>query len=346
MERRRRRAATSPAVRRIAPPGLASRPKADDLGAKPPPQPAPDQSVEAAPAAGPAALPPDEERRLRSALESARLVVAPTTVFSGVLFYFGWVYTAARAFYFGIDPSTLGYSNQDYVLRSADAVFLPAVTLLIVGLGLLWAHSLVWRRIAQGARPQQLRFALRAVALAGFLVLVDGATGVVGRPLVGPRSILTPLNLGTGVGLIAYAVSMQRKFAGPLRHDPERSPSWLPSVSATVVILILVVTLFAAVGDWAHVVGTDRARQLVQRIGTIPSVVVYSPQRLQLDATGVRVETVGGSDSAYRFRYSGLKLLIRSGGKYFLIPAQWTPADGVVIPLPDRNELRFEFTPG
>jgi hypothetical protein len=338
----RRQTAPWPLTRRVVPSGLASRPQPDHPGAEPPPA----QAVATPLPAGPVPAVAGDERRFRSALETARLVIAPTTLFTGVLFYFGWVYTAARAFYFGVDPSTLGYSTQDYILRSADPVFLPAGTVLIVGLALLWVHTLICRRTAMDHTPARLRFALRILALVGSLVLLNGVSGVVGPPLVGQRTILTPLSLGIGVGLMAYAVSMQHKLSGRPGQDPEHSPSWMPSVSATVVVLILVVTLFAAVGDWADTVGTQRARQLVRRIGTLPSVVVYSPQRLQLDATGVRVETLAGADSAYRFRYSGLKLLIRSGGKYFLIPARWTIADGVVIPLPDRNELRFEFTPG
>jgi hypothetical protein len=154
------------------------------------------------------------------------------------------------------------------------------------------------------------------------------------------------MSLGVGVGLIAYAMSMQRPLSAGSDDDQEQSPLWLPSATATVVVLILVVSLFAAVGDWADTMGTERARQLGRRIGALPSVVVYSAQRLQLDASGVRVETVGGDDSAYRFRYTGVKLLIRSGGKYFLIPASWTRSDGVVIPLPERDDLRFEFTRG
>ena len=49
---------------------------------------------------------------------------------------------------------------------------------------------------------------------------------------------------------------------------------------------------------------------------------------------------------AYRYRYSGLRLLIRSGGKYFLLPGNWTRDAGTVIVLGDRPDYRFEFGSG
>jgi hypothetical protein len=51
-----------------------------------------------------------------------------------------------------------------------------------------------------------------------------------------------------------------------------------------------------------------------------------------------------GADSAYR--YSGLRLLVRSGGKYFLLPKDWLHATGAAIVLRDTRELRFEFEAG
>lgn len=319
-----------------------SPPTTADAGNRSPPS-----NGEAAPRPEAATAVPQGDMRFRSALETARLVVAPTTLFTAVLFYFGWVYTASRALYFGIDPSTLGYSTQDYILRSADPVFLPVTALLIVGLGVVWLHASLWRWITTARDTGAVRFAGPALVAAGVALVANGVAGVVDHPLVGPRNIVTPASLGAGVGLVAYGVCVRRRWSGcsPGGADRPESPRWLPSVSSTLVILILIATLFAAVGDWADGIGRQRAILLAHRIPDLPGVVVYSPQRLQVDAAGVRVETVGDADSAYRFRYSGLKLLIRSGGKYFLIPARWNRTDGVTLVLPDRDNLRFEFTP-
>src|ERR687891_1139456 len=57
--------------------------------------------------------------------------VAPTTLVGALVFYFGWTRTRAWWLYFGIDPSVLGFSNQDYVLRSVNALF-PALLVVAI----------------------------------------------------------------------------------------------------------------------------------------------------------------------------------------------------------------------
>ena len=163
---------------------------------------------------------------------------------------------------------------------------------------------------------------------------------MIDHPLVGGRAIVTPLALGAGVGLLTYGRAAREK----IRSSPSSSKSLTP-LTITLVFVLIIVSLFAAVGDWAYAIGTKRATGVAEHLTDRPGVVLYSKQRLQIDAVGVRVITVGDADSAYRFRYSGLKLLTRSGGKYFLLPAHWSRSEGVAIVLPDGNDLRFEFTP-
>ena len=55
---------------------------------------------------------------------------------------------------------------------------------------------------------------------------------------------------------------------------------------------------------------------------------------------------LGGRDSAYRYRYVGVRLLTRSGGKYLLLPEEWSRVTGAAIVLPDSPSLRFEFGAG
>lgn len=47
--------------------------------------------------------------------------------------------------------------------------------------------------------------------------------------------------------------------------------------------------------------------------------------------------------SEYAFRYEGLRLLIRSNGRFFLLPTGWSTSGGVTIALRDREGLRVEF---
>ncbi len=275
-----------------------------------------------------------ESGRFRPALEALRLVVAPTTLLGALLFYFGWVFTNARSLYFGIDPSILGLSNQDYLLRSIDPVFLPLGALLLIGLVLVAVHrALEW--VLDRPDPGRLLTPLVVVlAVVGSVLFAVGMAGVVNRPLFGIDFLLTPASLGLGVGCASYAVYLRRRLLPAAGGHS--------SVAAVLVVMLVVLSLFWATGDWAQAVGRGRARQLAQGLGQRPGVVVHSGAPLHLDAAGV-TETVLDSPTP-GYRYHGLKLLIRSGGKFFLLPASWTPSNGMVIVLPDSDQLRFEFT--
>jgi hypothetical protein len=72
-------------------------------------------------------------------------------------------------------------------------------------------------------------------------------------------------------------------------------------------------------------------------------VVVYSPAHLHVDAPGAREEPLPPDQSAYKFRYVGLRLLEHTGGHYFLISDDWSPRYGVVVMLADDDPVRLEF---
>jgi hypothetical protein len=56
-------------------------------------------------------------------------------------------------------------------------------------------------------------------------------------------------------------------------------------------------------------------------------------------AAGRLCQALTGSEAKYKFRYSGLYLLERSGDRYFLI----TDHPGRVILLPESDDVRVEF---
>jgi hypothetical protein len=74
-----------------------------------------------------------------------------------------------------------------------------------------------------------------------------------------------------------------------------------------------------------------------------PRVVVYSAQHLHLDAPGVTEEGLAPEQSAYLFRYVGLRLLEHTESTYFLVSDGWKPDYGVVVVLPDDAPVRLEF---
>src|SRR5512132_3026246 len=104
---------------------------------------------------------PDTGKRpaigLERGLQVVTAIVAPTTLLTALLFYFGWIRTNALFQYFGVDATTLGFTTQYYLLRSSEALYVPLGTLLVVGLAALWLHSLVATWLAARRRLDLLR---------------------------------------------------------------------------------------------------------------------------------------------------------------------------------------------
>src|SRR3954453_23501261 len=85
-------------------------------------------------------------------------VIAPVTLLSALAYYFGRQYVSARSSYFGIDATLLGFSTQDYLVRSADALFIPLGALALASLLCVEIDSCAGRGVdrAWRTRPRAL----------------------------------------------------------------------------------------------------------------------------------------------------------------------------------------------
>jgi hypothetical protein len=79
-------------------------------------------------------------------------LVAPPTLITALALFFGWTRISTQVSYFGIDPTLVGFSTQDYLLRSADTVFVPLGALLISAYIAAGAHSLITSVLADHPR--------------------------------------------------------------------------------------------------------------------------------------------------------------------------------------------------
>jgi hypothetical protein len=293
----------------------------------------------------PAARPPeppeetDPAGRLRSLLETVGRVVAPTTLITVLLFYFGWAQTNAVFLRFGIDQSALGLTVQDYLLRSVNSTVRPLAVLMLVAVAGLSVH--LWL----ASRPAAHRWWVAAAA-AGGLLLLAGLSGLWGMVRYRTDFPVIPLSLGAGLGLLAYGGHLRAQ--DPRRQPPAVAPpKALLAARRSVVAVFMTVMLFWTVAVYAEARGARQAGLIAATLYRRPDVTVYSAQRLHLGGPAVREVELAGPEGAYRFRTSGLKLVIRSGGKWFLLPAGWTPdRPGAAILLPDRDDLRVELAPG
>jgi hypothetical protein len=268
--------------------------------------------------------------------------VAPTSLLTAVLIFFGRQHARNFFDYFGIDLTLLGLTTQDYLLRSIDALFVPLAVALSVTLVLQWLHA---RLVAQffggpdaGARIRQTATATAAV---GLLLFAAGMVRVVfGFP--SSYSLAFPLSLGSGTVLLLYAARLYRRS-----HPSSAVRQSLGTVAlfeATGVFFLVGLSLFWAAGNYSAAVGRSRASQFAATFTTeLPRAVLYSEERLHLRGAGVREVRCASDDAGTSFRYDGLRLMLRSGGQYVFLPDAWSPADGVALVIPEGEAVRLHL---
>jgi hypothetical protein len=285
-----------------------------------------------------------ESTSVRRILETSALVIAPTTLATALLYYFGWTRTAAFAGHFGISSSMFGYTPQDYLLRSVGALYYPALTALCILLALVYGHDFVRSRADHDEWRRRLAISSRVLAVLGVAVLLSAAVRILLPALVPSGRVVTPASLVAGIMLVATSVHLRN-----LLRAGDTSLGWLPVkdraglLKKTIVALLVVLGLFWLVGDLAVVEGRQRADELAASLSVRPDVVVFTPEGLHIEASGVTETRLNERNGAYRFRYEGLKLLAHSDDTYFLLPSTWTQQDGAAIVLHDTEDIRVEL---
>jgi hypothetical protein len=273
-------------------------------------------------------------------------VVAPTTLLTSLLFYFGWSHAYWFFDYFGVNSTLLGLTTRDYVQRSLDGLFVPMTVVACAGLLVLWGHALLRIRLAAGSRPRVLRVLVPAMAVGGVVLATGGLWSVFASTLLSRHLVAAPLSLAFGVLLLVYAIHLWR-WLTPAKEQAGRAigPQWVAVAEWAAVFVLVGLSLFWAANDYSAAVGRSRARQVVVELRTYPSAVVYSERSLSLHAPGVRETRCHDREAAYRFRYDGLKLVLQSGNQYLFLPQGWSPSNGVAILMPRSDSLRLEFIP-
>jgi hypothetical protein len=272
----------------------------------------------------------------------------PLTIATALLFYFGWVRTSVEASTLGADDRIFGYSAQDYVIRSISTLFWPIVVSAGIGIGALLLDG--WL-VADPPGPAGRRrralagWVARCLLPAFALVPAIGWLLAVAAPVL--RDLLLPLSLAVGIALTAYAASLRQRLTGPGAGGPVTGGQRRRRLLVRALVTVLVaLALFWEVGNLAAVVGRGLAYRVAENVDQLTGVVVYSEKDLQITATGVRATRLHGPDSAYAYRYDGLRLLERTGGRLFLLPSGWTLDHGTLIVIPDDGAIRVEYTHG
>jgi hypothetical protein len=123
------------------------------------------------------------------------LVIAPTTLITSLLYYFGFVSTRKNLLSFGIDPSAIGYTTSDYVTNSVGIVFAMTVGFLALFAVLLLVGLFIRRLATAGRGIRMMHWAAWGLIALGAMATVVGVVGVWGG-LFGIDVVVFALILG------------------------------------------------------------------------------------------------------------------------------------------------------
>lgn len=287
---------------------------------------------------------PADAGSLPRALKVVATVVAPTTLITALLVYFGLLFAVGYFRYFGVNFTVLGLPTQDYLILSADAATVPLLILSTAALLALWIRGLPIERTTGRTRWLMRRVLMPVVALVGATLIGLAAADALFGARVFPATFWEArgLSLVVGVVLIGWAGRLHRGLATP-RGEPDAEPASVVVARWVVVFMLVGIGLFWAVGSYAVGVGAAGAQSLADDLGCAPDVVLYSEKSLNLHVPGVVQTPPAEPDSAYGFRYTGLKLVPQSGNHFLFLPAGWVPNRQAAILLPRSDTLRLEF---
>ncbi|MFI7497761.1 hypothetical protein ACIBVL_04480 [Streptomyces sp. NPDC049687] len=305
----------------------------------PPTPPASPAAADPAPAQQPVSV------RIRQFAEA----VGPTTLVTALLFYFGYIATRARYEYFGVPVDMTGRSNQDLMLDGLEVIYVPAVILFLAALALVGIHALVLWVLSRdsgegGPAASTSAFVAYGFLLIGVLLTAQALIGVFTPNYeTSVRIGIVPVSLAFGPAAVAYGVWIYGRQRGhPLLSER------LARNGAMFAILLCVAGLFWASTQLAWAYGQGRGEEDVERLADRPEVVVDTRVPLNGLPTGVtetRVGAAGQTAGAYRYRYQGFRLLLASGGRLFLVTADWEKGRDQTVVLPYKNDIRVQLVP-
>jgi hypothetical protein len=282
--------------------------------------------------------PGETEAAPSRALKVFSSILAPTTVLTALLFYFGTQHANAFYRWFGVHYSVLGFSVADYLIRATDGMQVPVTAVAATGLAVLWAHRLLEARLSPRAWQTLLRRAVPVLAVAGVGLVGLGLTGLAAPALLYRFPGLPGLCIAAGFVFFPLADRMHQARTG------RRGSATAAVVQWTFTFVLVTVGSFWAVTDYSAALGELRAYQYEVALPTMAETVVFSGKDLGVRTRGVRI-TPSAPDAQYRFRYDGLVLVQQASGTSLLLPREWNRADGTAIVLPSSADVRLEFTP-
>ena len=176
-------------------------------------------------------------------------------------------------------------------------------------------------------------------------VAVAAVALILGWRLPNRWPLVAPLALAAGTAVAAYGSQLMSMGAVVTRPPIAASEK---AMRAVLIGGIITLALFWELSSYATVVGRGYAQRIAHTVGSLPRVTVTSSEPLGVKAPGTSEEAIalpsGTGTKTIRYRTTGLRLLVSSGGRVFLLSDGWRPGSGVVVVLPDDDTLHWQFS--
>jgi hypothetical protein len=258
------------------------------------------------------------------------LFIAPTTVITGLCFYFGYVSTRAFLAYFGVDSDAIGYTTGDYVLQSVSVLYPQIVGLLLGWLALLWAAAVARRLAAHDFAPRRKRFVAYTIIGIGVLIALRGVVGLRWPTEAIGGQALTPITLATGTVVIVGGYWL---WITARSEEVRRRATTAERASLALAAAVVLLALFWVANIFATAYGMNKAELTAATLWSKETgVTLETSQPLTAPKNMIVERTVssGGSETP-SYRYQCFRGLAVHGDRWVLVPARWTPENGYAV---------------
>lgn len=274
------------------------------------------------------------------------LVVAPTTLVTGLAYFFGSISTGHRLSYFAVNSQAVGFTTADYLASTVGTLFFPIVRMLLIFVVLALAAALIHRLAGAGRYTPLIRWTAWGLMAVGVVALVRAVLGVIpGAWLPDDKIWLTPLSLSVGTLLLAAGYWMLAVTRKPLSPRP---PAPIERVGLGLAVAIIVVGLFWSTDIYAANFGANAgaftAEELWRRDDRGVILDTTDPLFLPDDMVKQSVLHADDSPTNITYRYQCLRVLEVHGDRWILVPAKWSQREGYAVMITPDARHRITTT--
>ncbi|EXG82034.1 hypothetical protein [Cryptosporangium arvum] len=261
---------------------------------------------------------------------------------AALLYYFGWA-RANQAFqYYGIDVGTLGFSTTDYILRGVSTVVPAIVVSAVLAVCSITVHRLFaapW--LSRWTAAQRTRLSWGLWGIGGLLLFPSALWLIAPAWLDGRLGYGLPLSLAASAGVVAYGRAVAAMEDERFSYEADIVPSLLALLAVTGLVWAL--ALYGVQSGWSA------ARSYAADLSGKSEVTVWSEKRLSIRGPGVVATNLDAgasadvvANSAFHYRYEGLRLIVRGPDGLLLVPWGWRRGIDAVVMLAPDDSIRID----